>query len=200
LEQLYEQWEEDEEPLELDELPDWDPRKPQPQIDFSKLDMKNPDSVIKATKKGKTLMMFVKVSGNPSKQETEEISAIWQTGLWNTHIQTDRFLLEDDRVIYMFKDGEHAFDARDYFLDQERCFDVQLEQQTHCGRHHPECEVDKTKKEAKEKEEKEQRAQEKTKKEAKEKKKKEAEAKKEEAEAKKKEAEEDGAVDEKDEL
>ena len=62
LERLYEQWEEDEEPLEPDELPEYDPRRPQPQVDFSKLDMSDPESVLRATKKGKTLMMFVKVS------------------------------------------------------------------------------------------------------------------------------------------
>ena len=28
--QLYQQWEENEEPLPADELPDWDPRKPKP--------------------------------------------------------------------------------------------------------------------------------------------------------------------------
>ena len=35
LERLYEQWEEDEEPLPVDELPEWDPRKPQPQVNRS---------------------------------------------------------------------------------------------------------------------------------------------------------------------
>ena len=35
LERLYEQWEEDEEPLPVDELPEWDPRKPQPQVSRS---------------------------------------------------------------------------------------------------------------------------------------------------------------------
>ena len=103
LEKLYEQWEEDEDELPLDELPEWDPRKPQPQIDFSKLDMSDTDNVMRATKKGKTVMMFVKVSGNPTKEEAEGISSIWQTGLWNTHISADRFSLEDDRVIFVFK-------------------------------------------------------------------------------------------------
>ena len=32
LERLYEQWEEEEEPLPIDELPEWDPRRPQPQV------------------------------------------------------------------------------------------------------------------------------------------------------------------------
>ena len=103
LERLYEQWEEDEDPLEPDELPEWDPRRPQPTIDFSKLDMSDTDNVMRATKKGKTVMMFVKVSGNPTPKETEDISSIWQTGLWNTHISADRFSLEDDRVIFVFK-------------------------------------------------------------------------------------------------
>ena len=43
------------------------------------------------------------MSGNPTREETEEITSIWQTGLWNSHIQADRFLLEDDRAIFMFK-------------------------------------------------------------------------------------------------
>lgn len=44
----------------------------------------------------------LQVNGNPGRQETEEISSIWQTGLWNNHIQCERFMLEDDRVIFMF--------------------------------------------------------------------------------------------------
>ena len=42
------------------------------------------------------------VKGSPTRQETEEISSIWQTGLWNNHIQSERFRLEDDRGIFMF--------------------------------------------------------------------------------------------------
>ncbi len=192
---LYEQWEEGDDPLEPDELPEWHPDRPQPMIDFSKLDMSNTDNVLKATKKGKTLMLFVKVSGNPTREETEQISGIWQTGLWNTHIQADRFLLEDDRIIFMFKDGEHAWDARDYFVEQERCYDVQLEQNTYCGKHHPKCEVEKAAREKKEKAEREAKVQERKKKEEEDKKKKEEEEKK-----KKEEEAEEGSIDEKDEL
>ena len=43
------------------------------------------------------------VSGYPTREETEELTSLWQTGLWNSHIQADRFLLEDDRAIFMFK-------------------------------------------------------------------------------------------------
>ncbi len=93
-------------------------RKPQPQIDFSKLDMSDPESVVRATKKGKTLMIFVKVRNSPSREQTEEISSIWQTGLWNSHIQSERFLLEDDRVIFMFQDGDMAFEAKDFLVEQ----------------------------------------------------------------------------------
>ena len=44
----------------------------------------------------------LQVKGSPTRQQTEEISSIWQTGLWNNHIQSERFMLEDDRVIFMF--------------------------------------------------------------------------------------------------
>ena len=46
---------------------------------------------------------FAQVSGNPTREQTEEVTSLWQTGLWNSHIQADRFLLEDDRAIFMFK-------------------------------------------------------------------------------------------------
>jgi len=157
LEKLYEQWEEsDDEPLPVDELPDWDPRKPRPPgLDLSDMSKyKDPESLVRASKKGQSVMMFVRVSGNPTRQEAEEISSIWQTGLWNTHIHVDRFMVEDDRCIFMFKDGELAWEAKDYILEQERCADVQLEQQTYHGFHTEEGKKEKAAKEAKLKEEK----------------------------------------------
>jgi hypothetical protein len=44
---------------------------------------KDPETLIKMTKKGQTMMMFATVSGNPTKRETEEISQIWWTALKN---------------------------------------------------------------------------------------------------------------------
>lgn len=88
LERLLDQWEEDEEPLEPDELPEH--LRPQPQIDFSKMDMSDPEGLLQMTKKGKTLMTFVSVSGNPTRDECEEITKLWQTSLWNNHIQAER--------------------------------------------------------------------------------------------------------------
>ena len=55
LEGLLDQWDEDEEAIPHDELPD-----------FSK-----------------------------SGEETEEVSSLWQTGMYNAHIQGERFLTED---------------------------------------------------------------------------------------------------------
>lgn len=88
LERLLDQWEEDEEPLEDDELPEH--LRPAPQLDLSQMDMSNPEAMLQATKKGKTLMSFVAVSGNPTREECEEITKIWQTSLWNNHIQAER--------------------------------------------------------------------------------------------------------------
>lgn len=81
-------FQEDEEPLEDDELPEH--LRPQPKIDMSQIDMSNPENLLKMTKKGRTVMSFVQVSGNPTRDEAEEITKIWQTGLWNSHIQAER--------------------------------------------------------------------------------------------------------------
>ena len=60
---MYEQWEEDEEPLPVDELPPWHPDKPSPNIDFSDMSkFADPEDFVKASKKGQTVMLFVKVN------------------------------------------------------------------------------------------------------------------------------------------
>lgn len=52
--------------------------------------MTNPDSVIRATKKGKGLMMFVGLKKEYSRDQTETITQLWQTGLHNNHIIAER--------------------------------------------------------------------------------------------------------------
>lgn len=132
LERLYDQWEEDEEPLEPDELPEH--LRPSPQIDISKLDMSDPEGILRQSKKGKTVMAFVSVSGSPSKQETEEITGIWQSSLMNSHIVAERFVISEDRAIFMFKDGSHAWEAKDFLVNQDRCKEVTIENKPYPGK------------------------------------------------------------------
>ena len=54
---------------------------------LGKLDTNDPEGMMKMSKKGKTVMMFVRINDFKNKEETEEISSIWQTGLYNNHIQ-----------------------------------------------------------------------------------------------------------------
>merc|ERR1712115_752446 len=80
-----------------------------------------------------TVMMFVRVTDFVDKAETEEVTSLWQTGLYNNQIQAERFVIEDDRVMFMFRDGAYAWEAKDFLIEQERCEEVQLEQQTYKG-------------------------------------------------------------------
>ena len=96
LERLFDQWEENEEPLPDDELPEH-LRKQSPQIDMTKMDFSNPENVLKLSKKGKTLMSFVSVDDNPTRDETESITSLWQSSLQNNHIIADRFIVDDNR-------------------------------------------------------------------------------------------------------
>ncbi|KAH8237094.1 hypothetical protein KR038_004233 [Drosophila bunnanda] len=144
LERLLDQWEEsvesphniaffqeDEEPLEADELPEH--LRPQPKLDFSNLDSKNPEDLLKVSKKGRTLMTFVTVTGKPARDEAETITKLWQTSLWNNHIQAERYMVDDDRAIFLFKDGAQAWEAKDFLIEQERCKGVTIENKEYPG-------------------------------------------------------------------
>lgn len=135
LERLYDEWEANEEPLEEDELPEH--LRPQPKVDLSQLDFKNPENVLKMSKKGKTLMTFITVSGNPSREETEEITKLWQSSLMNNHINVERFIIGDNRAIFMFKDGAQAWEAKDFLVDQERLEEMTIENKPYYGKLNP---------------------------------------------------------------
>ncbi|GAB0099165.1 LDLR chaperone boca [Sergentomyia squamirostris] len=130
---LLEQWEEDEEPLEPDELPEH--LRPQPKIDLSQLDVNDPEAMLQQTKKGRTLMAFVQVAGSPTRDESETITKIWQSSLWNNHIQAERYMIEDARAIFMFKDGSHAWVAKDFLVEQEKCESVTIEGKVYPGKY-----------------------------------------------------------------
>ncbi|CAO1359933.1 unnamed protein product [Diamesa serratosioi] len=133
LERLLDQWEEDDEPLEADELPEH--LRPAPEIDMSKLDMNNPEAVLQQSKKGRTVMTFVTVSGTPERAEAEEITKLWQTSLWNNHIQAERYMIDDNRAIFMFKDGAQSWEAKDFLIDQDRCQSVTVENKVYEGKY-----------------------------------------------------------------
>ena len=124
---------EDEEPLEPDELPEH--LRPQTPIDMSQMDTSNPENFLKLSKKGKTLMSFVMVSGNPTRNEADDITKLWQTSLWNNHIQAERYMIDDNRAIFMFKDGAQAWEAKDFLIEQERCLRVTIENKDYDGKH-----------------------------------------------------------------
>lgn len=101
---------------------------------MSKIDMSNPEALLQQSKKGRTVMTFVTVSGNPTRDEAEEISKLWQTSLWNSHIQAERYMIDDNRAIFMFKDGEQSWRAKDFLIEQERCESVTLENKKYDGK------------------------------------------------------------------
>ncbi|KAM9532856.1 LRP chaperone MESD [Guaruba guarouba] len=128
---LLEQWEKDDD-IEEGDLPEH--KRPPAPIDFSKIDPGKPESILKLTKKGKTLMMFVTVSGNPTEKETEEITSLWQGSLFNANYDVQRFIVGSNRAIFMLRDGGYAWEIKDFLISQERCADVTLEGQVYPGK------------------------------------------------------------------
>jgi len=136
MERLLDQWEEDDEPLPPDELPEHlRPPPAAPAFDINNMGKMKPDDIMKLTKKGKTLMMFVNLDGNPTRQECDTLTGLWQTSLRNNHIQAERYVIDDARAIFLFQDGAQAWEAKDFLITQEGVKDVTLEGQSHPGKH-----------------------------------------------------------------
>ncbi|XP_061185415.1 LDLR chaperone boca-like [Saccostrea echinata] len=132
LERLFDQWEEnDDEELPEDELPEW--KKEPPKVDLSQLDPNNPELMLQASKKGRTLMMFATVSGDPTEKETEQITQLWQTSLFNANYEVQRYVVSSNRVIFMIKDGSKAWEIKDFLITQDRCEEVTIEGKNYPG-------------------------------------------------------------------
>ncbi|XP_006033516.1 LRP chaperone MESD [Alligator sinensis] len=123
-------WKDDD--IEEGDLPEH--RRPSAPVDFSKIDPGKPESILKLTKKGKTLMMFVTVSGNPTEKETEELTSLWQGSLFNANYDVQRFIVGANRAIFMLRDGSYAWEIKDFLVNQERCADVTVEGQVYPGK------------------------------------------------------------------
>ncbi|XP_049897518.1 LRP chaperone MESD [Epinephelus moara] len=128
---LLEQWEEDDD-IEEGDLPEH--RRSPPPIDFTKVDPSKPEELLKMSKKGKTLMVFATVSGDPTEKETEEITGLWQGSLFNANFDIQRFVVGSNRVIFMLRDGSLAWEVKDFLVAQERCIDVTVEGQVFPGK------------------------------------------------------------------
>ncbi|XP_076003044.1 LRP chaperone MESD [Genypterus blacodes] len=127
---LLEQWEEDDD-IEEGDLPEH--KRPPVPIDFSKVDASKPEELLKMSKKGKTLMVFATVSGDPTEKETEEITGLWQGSLFNANFDIQRFVVGSNRVIFMLRDGSMAWEVKNFLVSQERCMDVTVEGQVFPG-------------------------------------------------------------------
>ncbi|KAM9318369.1 LRP chaperone MESD [Pholidichthys leucotaenia] len=128
---LLEQWEADDD-IEEGDLPEH--KRAPPPIDLSKVDASKPEELLKLSKKGRTLMVFATVSGDPSEKETEEITGLWQGSLFNANYDIQRFVVGSNRVIFMLRDGSLAWEVKDFLVAQERCADVTVEGQVFPGR------------------------------------------------------------------
>ncbi|XP_028258495.1 LRP chaperone MESD [Parambassis ranga] len=128
---LLEQWEADDD-IEEGDLPEH--KRSSPPIDFSKVDASKPEELLKVSKKGRTLMVFATVSGDPTEKETEEITGLWQGSLFNANYDLQRFVVGSNRVIFMLRDGSLAWEVKDFLVSQDRCMDVTVEGQVFPGK------------------------------------------------------------------
>lgn len=141
IENLYDQWEDsDEDVLPPDELPPHKRPPPKSHITDDLLQddlLKDPEKLMRASKKGKTVMAFVTVANNPSKEETEILTQRWQVGLTNNHMKCERFVISDDRAIFVFEDGSLAFEAKDFLTSQPELKEYTIDNRSWHGKGYP---------------------------------------------------------------
>lgn len=137
---LEEEWTEDGE-IEEGDLPEH--LRKTPPIDLNKLDSSDPEGVIKMTKRHKTLMMFATVSGDPTEQETEQITGLWQSSLYNANIEVTRFVISANRILIKLADGSYAYEIKDFLVQQDRCESVTIEGQVYPGKSSPDYKQEK---------------------------------------------------------
>ncbi|KAL7072463.1 hypothetical protein ACQ4LE_008296 [Meloidogyne hapla] len=134
LDKLYEQWSEND-PEEDEERENKQKTVPPIDLNLLKENVNSPDDLLKMTKKGQSVMMFVSVA-NPNEKTkvrrefTEKISSQWQQSFFNNHIDVQNYVVDDDRILFLFKEGQQAWDARDFLLKQSECKEIQLEGRT----------------------------------------------------------------------
>ncbi|VDK67008.1 unnamed protein product [Gongylonema pulchrum] len=96
-ERLYEQWEEnDADELEEDELPPHKQKAKAPNLDNIMKQAKSPEELMMMSKKGQSVMMFVGIGDvdgkRAEKHYTERWINIWQSSLYNNHINVQVWL------------------------------------------------------------------------------------------------------------
>lgn len=45
-----------------------------------------------------------------------------------------RYMIDDNRAIFMFKDGSQAWEAKDFLITQDRCDSVSVENKVYPGK------------------------------------------------------------------
>lgn len=60
------------------------------------------------------------VAGNPTQREVEDITQLWQSALGNAHIEVSRYMVGENKVLFVYKDGAQAYEANDFLLKQVR--------------------------------------------------------------------------------
>uniref|UniRef100_A0A0N5A2A5 Mesoderm development candidate 2 n=1 Tax=Parastrongyloides trichosuri TaxID=131310 RepID=A0A0N5A2A5_PARTI len=134
LERILKEWDENDEDQDDDVEEDnvWK-RKIPLTLDEMKKSATNEEELLKMSKKGQSVMMFVTVKDinneGTSKSFTDKITSVWQGVIQNNHLNANVFVVEDNRAIFMFNDGSQAFEAKDFILKQKECVEVLLEGQ-----------------------------------------------------------------------
>lgn len=134
---LEDEWEEDDD-VDIEDLPMWDERRPKKGMDTTKLDGRDHVTTWSESKKGQQLGLYVTVVPGLTEEQMAETFDIWQLNMINCCQFELTFLpIEGDKMLVLLPDGVYLRDFAGMLRTEERCFTFSIENTTMLCKGHP---------------------------------------------------------------
>lgn len=131
------EWEEDDD-VDIEDLPHWDERRPKKGMDTTKLDGRDHVTTWSESKKGQQLGLYVTVVPGMTEQEMAETFDVWQLNMINCCQFELTFLpIEGDKMLVLLPDGVYLRDFAGMLRHEEKCFTFSIENTTMLCKGHP---------------------------------------------------------------
>ncbi|XP_004348945.1 hypothetical protein CAOG_02195 [Capsaspora owczarzaki ATCC 30864] len=94
------------------------------------------EQILRQSKKNQAVMVAVRTVGPQTTREMDDLMARWQLSLKNAHIDSQRYTIKVGHGVLMILDGYHAWDARDYLVQQPELDECSFESRQYKGVRH----------------------------------------------------------------
>ncbi|KAI3379758.1 hypothetical protein SNEBB_009752 [Seison nebaliae] len=129
VDQLNDQWNDEEEKLDEELLPPTTTETPPIPLNDND-EIGNQEKMKDHLKSAKTKMVFVNLNGNDDIKLTEKLGDEWAAELFRSNLSVKMFVPEANKLIYVLLGGFDTMLVKDHLLTKEEVIDVTVNKQT----------------------------------------------------------------------